>query len=184
MKLDLQDLPCPQPVTRVKEEFEKMKVGDSLKITINNETSKQNIERFLNSIEQDFTSGKQGEQHFISFTKEDRQKKSSNVYDEVLFLKSLSVGDGELGKMLFAGFLQTLKERKIGKIILVNEAVKVICDETNPSFNTLKDLEQMGVKILACGNCLNFFALEPKFGIVSNAYEIVDTLFNSKVVSL
>lgn len=185
MKLDLQDLPCPQPVTRVKEEFDKLRVGESLKITINSETSKQNIERFLNFQNQPFTSGKQGEQYFISLIKsEDAKVKACVADDEVLLLKSLKIGEGELGGMLLVGFLETLKSRKITKIILINEAVKLACDDTTPAFEHLKDLEQMGVRVLACANCLGYFQIEPKVGIISNAYEILDTLFSSRVVSL
>jgi hypothetical protein len=48
----------------------------------------------------------------------------------------------------------------------------------------LSELEAMGIKILACGTCLDYFNLKSKLkvGAVSNMYTILETISNAGLV--
>lgn len=114
---------------------------------------------------------------------------SSFSNEKILFLKSDKVGDGELGANLMVGFLGTLKDLKqnITKIICVNESVLMNVDENHKAFNALKELEKLGIEIISCGTCLEYFgkSQELKIGRIGNAFEILNFIFDKdKVVSL
>ena len=60
-------------------------------------------------------------------------------------------------------------------------------DENHKAFNALKELEKMGLEIISCGACLEFYgkSKELKIGRVGNALEILNLLFDKdKIVSL
>lgn len=94
-------------------------------------------------------------------------------------------GDEELGRRLMNTFLGVLgqAEQSVGAIVLFNSGVKLAC-EGSPVLDELKDLEERGTVILACGTCLNHFGLEKKVvaGKPSNMVEITDTMLRAEKV--
>ena len=97
-------------------------------------------------------------------------------------------GDEELGAKLLANFLRTLAaiDPKPDAIVFYNSAVKVL-GPASASVESLKQLEDAGVDLLACITCLEFFALTEKIqvGHVSNMREIGQLLMAAeKVVTL
>lgn len=181
MKLDFSGKACPIPVIETKKALINLAINDELEIIVDNEAAKENIQRLLKNLNQEF------ELNGFCFKLRKSEIKSSKdeaKQQEGIFLKSLKVGEGELGAMLLVGFLTAVKERKIQKVVLINEAVFIACDDTHPAFNALKALNDDGVDILCCANCLNYFQVSPKIGRSSNAVEIIDTLFETKMVNL
>ena len=87
--------------------------------------------------------------------------------------------DSQLGHVLIKAFLNTLADRDSAPshLVLFNTGVALACGEAD-TVGPLKRLESRGVTILACGTCLDFLDLkeELEVGMVSNMYEIVDTL--------
>lgn len=181
MKLDFSGKSCPIPVIESKKAILNLANGEELTIIVDNEAAKENIKRLLNSLNQTFSNDG------FSFTlikSEIKTNNNENTQSEGVFLKSQKIGEGELGAMLVVGFFTALKERKISKVILMNDAIFMACDESHPAFNALKDLANTGVDIMCCANCLNYFSQSPKIGRASNAVEIIDTLFSIKVIGL
>ena len=108
---------------------------------------------------------------------------------ETIFIAAdlIGQGDNELGRLLMKGFLYALAEgeRLPRRIILMNSAVSLAA-EGSASLENLRRIEARGVEILACGTCLDFFALKASLGAgrVSNMYEIAAFLMEGTVLRL
>ena len=109
----------------------------------------------------------------------------------VLFIGSDVVGRGEnhqLGSLLMQKFLHTVGGHRFKPetIILMNSGAKLVT-ESSLVLGELKQLENQGVDILACGTCLSRFELTDKVAVgkVSNMNDITDVLLKAgKVISL
>jgi selenium metabolism protein YedF len=88
-------------------------------------------------------------------------------------------GDEELGGCLMGNFLKTLldAEKKPRMLVLYNSGVKLAAFGS-PVLETLQSLENLGVEIICCGTCVNFYGLTDliQAGRISNMREIVGVL--------
>ncbi|AJC90279.1 sulfurtransferase-like selenium metabolism protein YedF [Campylobacter subantarcticus] len=192
MKIDCRDLACPRPVMETKKVLEELKENENLEILLNSQASKENVMRFLKSLNLEFSVKDLGDESIISITKDSNiiQTQEQNLQEyNVLFLKSDKVGEGELGKNLMLGFLKTLKDlpNRPQKILCVNESVLINVDSSHLAFEAMRELENLGVEIYSCGACLEFFGKSNalKIGKIGNAYEILNELFGkAKIISL
>ncbi len=93
--------------------------------------------------------------------------------------ETMGRGDEELGATLMAAFLDTLSQFKatISHVLFVNAAAKLAV-EGSPVLPQLQQLEQIGVELLICGTCLNYFDIKDQLAVggVSNMVAIVETL--------
>jgi selenium metabolism protein YedF len=113
------------------------------------------------------------------------------VTNTVLFLGADIIGRGDneaLGHLLMQNFLHTINSlpNRPKTILLMNSGVKLATSDS-PASGELKQLENQGVEILACGTCLARFELTEKVtaGKVSNMYDITSKLLAAdKVISL
>lgn len=115
----------------------------------------------------------------------------------MIFINSNTIGrgDDELGVALMKSFLYALtksavpagrQEDKPSKIIFMNGGVKLVV-EGSEVVDSLKELIDSGVQMLACGTCLDFFKLKDKVAVgeVSNMYEILSSfLAADKVITI
>lgn len=97
-------------------------------------------------------------------------------------------GDEDLGLLLVANYLKLINEEtELPRfIVLYNTGVKLIC-AGSPAMESFKNLEQKGVKIIACKTCLNYFGLMDKMevGMVGTMMEIVELQrISEKVISI
>jgi selenium metabolism protein YedF len=101
--------------------------------------------------------------------------------------EGLGRGDEQLGSMLMANFLRLLgeSEDKPSGMIFWNTGVRLAC-EGSPVLNRLKQLEEQGVKLLACTTCLEHFELTDKLvvGKPTNMMKSIQSMLSSDVVSL
>lgn len=105
------------------------------------------------------------------------------------FIRSEFLGSGadELGRVLMRNFLYTVANHSEvpGGLIFINSGVKLpsVVEEVGES---LGQLAEKGVEILACGTCLDYYDLKDqlKYGRVSNIHEIVDRLATQKIVTV
>lgn len=109
--------------------------------------------------------------------------------ENVLFLKSDKIGDGQLGTKLLAGFLSNIIEvENFPKIIIcVNDSVLINTNEDHEAHFAMKKLQNLGVEIINCRTCLEYFGKinDLKIGKIGNAKEILSNLCKSaKVISL
>lgn len=191
--VDARGLPCPKPIIMAKKTLAEDDV-DSFELILDNETSKDNVERFLvdNNIsfrtEQSngiFTLSVRADNVDITNTSvepscpvpEEQPVKGTTT----VCISGSTMGDGdeELGTVLMKGFVQTLKQCDPlpDKIILYNGGVLLAATD-NPVHASLLELEIMGITVLVCGTCADYYDIKKSLalGTVSNMYEIVESL--------
>lgn len=200
-ELDCRNLACPEPVLKSKKALQDLKIGENLSIKLNSLASKENVARFLRSQGFEPALKEKGDDEFEIIVVKDKELANAlNSNDEsenyrcesgkkILFLKSASVGDGELGKKLLMGFLDTLKKADNAPsiIVCVNEAVLINTNSEHFAHQAMKELANKGIEIINCGSCLEFYdkIKDLKTGRIGNALEILNLLFDKdKVVSL
>ncbi len=92
---------------------------------------------------------------------------------------TMGTGDDELGALLLRSFLKTQAQLDRGPdaIIFYNSGVTLCC-EGSLLLDDLRQLEQHGIEIIACGTCLNFFQLADRLvvGRVTDMLEIATRL--------
>jgi selenium metabolism protein YedF len=102
----------------------------------------------------------------------------------LVFIDGETIGKGndELGRILMRSFLYTLKdlETRPWRIIFIYTGVKLAA-EGSEYLDILKEIESLGVEILSCGTCLDYFNLKDrlKAGRISNMNEIVSSFIGA-----
>jgi len=105
----------------------------------------------------------------------------------LLYVASEAIGHGsdELGKILTPAYLNAfLKGENLPDVIaFVNSGVKLLTAES-PALTALKELEAKGVRLLACGTCLDYFDLKDKLAVggPTNAVEITGLMMSADKV--
>ena len=101
-----------------------------------------------------------------------------NLKNTLLLLSQYGMGTGDeaLGLQLVTNYLNLMNEEAEPPrfVALYNGGVKLIC-EGSPVIDIMKELEQKGVKLLACKTCLRHFDLLNKMeaGIAGTMMDIV-----------
>ena len=107
----------------------------------------------------------------------------------VLLLGSEGMGRGDdrLGLTILGNLLKTLVANPLRpeKIVCWNAGVKLLTG-TSPVVAALQDLEGIGVEILACKTCVEFFGLQDQLlaGEISTMPVISDLLLRSEVLAV
>jgi selenium metabolism protein YedF len=188
--LDCSGKTCPQPVIETKALLDS-KSPDQVKIAVDNEASRENVRRFLESRGYRVSVEQAGERATLFGTKQEGQESAQAEQPAkakvCAFIAGETMGRGsdELGAILMKSFLFSLKELTPlpWRILLVNAGIKLSC-EGSELLPHLKELEEKGVELLSCGTCLDFYNLKEKLrvGRVTNMFEIVSTLSESTAV--
>jgi selenium metabolism protein YedF len=182
--IDCSGKTCPVPVIETKKALEEGHV-DALAVIVDNHTSRENIMRFLQSQGFSVSVMEENEKHRIEATR--CQSDEEVVKDEKKFLvfidgETVGRGSDELGSILMRSFLVTLKELSPlpWRIIFINSGVKLAA-EGSPYLSPLNDLMAIGVEILCCGTCLDYYKLKEnlKVGKVSNMFEIASSFLEA-----
>jgi selenium metabolism protein YedF len=189
--IDCRGMQCPKPLILTKKELNTLEPGQSIEILIDNETSRQNVERFLkdNGVEVSVL-GDKG-QYALKATKTRTDEVTGNeraycppagaMRPHVICFSSDTMGNGpaELGAILMKAFVNTIKEVKPlpSHCVFYNTGVNLVVDGST-LIESFSLLSEQGVEILACGTCLDYFKVKDKLrvGVVSNMYTILETL--------
>ena len=192
-KIDCRNLACPKPVLKTKKALEEMDEG-ILEVVVNSFSSVQNVKRYATNqgLEAKVEEIGNGES-VITIVKGYEcviASEDNEFLEKTIFIKDDKVGEGELGKILMKGFLKTTLEfKKLPKnIVFVNKGVFLTTkDENKEIIEILKEFEKRGVKIYSCGLCMNHYNIAPeelKVGKKKTAYDTMDMLLHTEVVSL
>ena len=88
-------------------------------------------------------------------------------------------GDPQLGRILMKAFLKTLKnlDPLPSTVLFINAGVH-LTTEGSEDIAAIAELEKLGIEIMSCGTCLDFYKKLDKVrvGIVGNMFDIVDRL--------
>ena len=202
-EIDARGKPCPQPVLLVKQAVDAGAAAFS--ILVDNRAAVENVTRYgqnngyriqVEELQGYWrVKGTKGEKAGEGRAPETGQAPGAATPAEVvcgasvqtLVIQSQTLGrdDEELGRRLIKILLDTLavNETRPRTIILLNAGVKLAC-EGSAALEALRDLEKKGVRILACGTCLNHFNLNRalQVGQPTNAYEVVNILLAGNVL--
>ena len=194
--IDARGKACPTPVIMAKKAIS---AGEStFTVLVDNTTAVENLKRLAENQGFDAAVTEQGGAFHLAFVRTGCAACEEAVNsplpapggDWAVFVGRDIIGDGdrELGTNLMRMFFYTLSqgEDKPGAVLFMNAGVKLpTLDEQ--VVEHLKALSAVGVEILVCGTCLNFYGLTDRLrvGTVSNMYDIVTRMQKAgKVVSL
>lgn len=187
--IDLKGMECPLPVIETKKLLESGRVKE-LTVAVDNGAPRENVTRYLESqgycvtVEKcDPQAGAPADTALLLAVKvEEARTTSAQTGKKVVVLvdgATIGRGDDLLGAVLMKSFLHTLKEiePRPWRLIFLNAGVKLAA-EGSDLLTALSELERLGVEILSCGTCLDFFKLKEKLvaGKVTNMYDIVSSL--------
>jgi len=186
--VDARGMACPAPVVKTRDA---LKGGArEIEVLVDNSTARDNVTRFAASQGCEVTVGEEAEcfRLFISRTACAPAEMVEAVTDldaagrkTVVVLSSDTMGRGEeeLGRILIKAFLNTLTENDPPpwRVVLFNRGV-LLAGEGADTVEALAHLGELGVEILVCGTCLDYFGLKEKVavGTVSNMYDILTTM--------
>jgi selenium metabolism protein YedF len=186
--LDCRGKSCPQPVLETKRLIEE-RGPDEVKVAVDNEASRENVRRFLESIGYQVAVDQQEGDFFLvaSRMKEETPNPAREAKKIMAFIdaETLGKGDDRLGAILMKSFLMTLKELKPlpWRVAFANGGVKLAASGSE-LLPHLQELQNLGAEILLCGTCVDFYQLKEQMqvGRISNMFEIISSLTESSIV--
>lgn len=189
IKVDAIGDKCPVPVIKTKNALKDIQEG-ILEVLVDNPISMENVEKMCIEKKLAYSVVKDGEIYKISITKTnekveatEEKKEDSNGTVVVIEADEMGKGDSRLGKTLMKAFVYTLTELETlpETIILYNRGV-FLAAEGSESVEDLEKLVSMGVNIVSCGACVNFYELTEKIkvGTITNMYNILNLQMKSK----
>ena len=197
--IDAKGCPCPKPLMMAKKALDEARRGETFSIVLDNETSKQNVEKFLIDNGHTIVSATMDQGVFtLRVTKELAKETVFPLREEyctpppqnysgehiiVIKNKTMGFGSEELGAILLQGFLNTVSSVSPlpAAIIFYNSGIHLTV-AGSLLLPALKGLEEKGVKILVCGTCLDYYKKKQDLlvGQVSNMYDILEMLTNAR----
>ena len=185
--IDCRNMACPAPVITVKKALEQ---HGEIHVLLNDDTPRENVTRFAKNRGFDVKETHTDDGWSLTITSGDgvRESAQTTTSDDTVFLiTSDRLGDGpeELGRLLMKNLITTLLEGSSlpSRMLFLNTGVRLTCAGSD-LLEALDKLAGMGVEILSCGLCLDFFGIKDKLhsGGTTNMLTIVETLLSSKVV--
>jgi selenium metabolism protein YedF len=188
---------CPAPLIAAKKALRETPAGESFILLTDNQISFDNLSRFLKDNKTDFQFTKDGEVWTLTITRSDHGVSETRAEDYctpeithfekgnyIVVVSSDKMGEGseELGHLLMSNFIKAIKDldRLPQKMVFYNKGVMIVTNNS-PVIDHLRDLEKMGVELLLCATCVNYYSLTEKIGAgsMSNMYTIAEVLTTS-----
>ena len=194
-EFDVRDLACPAPVLKLRELLE---AGErEVRFHVADQLCRSNVTRFANSRGAEIVVEDPEDGSFFITIKAPEPQDPAQEHETTapsavpataasrgprvvqITGATMGSGDDELGDLLLRSFLKTQVEleRMPDAIIFYNNGVKLCCTGS-VLVDDLRELENSGVEIIACGTCLNFFELgdQLQVGRVTDMLEIAGRL--------
>jgi len=172
-------------------------MGETFIVLTDNQTSLNNLNRFLKDNKAPFSVNEEGGVWTISITKVNVEevKSAAEEYctteiphfskgDFIIVFSSDKMGEGddELGHLLMTNFIKALKDLDVlpQKMVFYNSGVKLGADDS-PVASHLKAIEKMGVELFLCATCAKYYSIDDKIhvGSMSNMFEITQLMASS-----
>jgi len=191
---------CPAPLIAAKKALKETAEGESFIVLTDNQISFDNLSRFFKDNKTDFKVSESDGVWTLTITSTSSdfvQSKPEEYCSEeishfqkgnfivVVSSDKMGEGDDELGHLLMINFIKALKDldKLPTKIVFYNNGVK-LATKSSPAIEHLRDLEKMGVELMLCATCVNFYCLETVIGagIVSNMFSMAEAMASSDKV--
>lgn len=193
-EIDARGLACPQPVIATKKALDA--ISDGVVVTIvDNAAARENVSKFAAASGYGVCSEERGGEYVIRITKGTAAAGGASEPDarpagDLVYLitkDTLGHGSDELGAVLMKSFFFTLLEAtpQPRTLLFMNSGVKLTV-AGSPVLDHIAALAGRGVRVAACGTCLDYFGLKDKLAVgeVSNMYAIVSELGAGRTVTL
>jgi len=199
--IDVKGMQCPRPLIETKKALKELNSDEALRIILDNPNSKSNVLKYLGDNDLDAEVRQEGEVFEILVNNADAFneeidaaaycKTNGNKENDYVFVFAkdrIGEGDEPLGKKLAGSFLETMweMEEHPTTIIFLNSGIH-LCLKDSPYLDALKSLEKLGIGLLLCGTCVEYYYKtdEVAIGEVSNAYTILTTITQAgKVINI
>lgn len=184
--IDCKGLQCPQPVIITKKYFDSIKSGNAT-VIVDNDVAKNNILKFAESSGFKCAFESKEGLFYINISKEScctsvSINNNAKVFTIVVGSNTLGNGDDKLGAVLMKSYMFALSESNDipTNMLFINGGVK-LTTEGSDCIDSLKKLQDKGMKISSCGTCLDFYGLKEKLiiGDITNMYTIVEKMNSS-----
>ncbi len=188
--VDARALQCPQPLMLAKKVLEGLTAGERLRVLIDNDTSRDNLVRYLRDHGMTPVLASDGGTFIIDVEKSEAlhlgeaalyctpgRPETGPVF--VVSRGGMGSGAEELGRILLQACLNTLKElTPLPSAILCYNAGVFAATAGAPTAPALAELEKRGVAVLVCGTCVDYFELKGTLvaGTISNMYDILQRM--------
>ena len=200
VKIDGLGKNCPIPLVMTRKAVKALTALDTVQVLVDNTMAVSNIETFAKENGFKFTTKQIEDKKYEIEVVVDEIKKDlketeakscevnmdnkSNIVVQIGSNK-MGCGDEKLGTNLLKAFIFSLTQAEVKPktILFYNSGAYLTC-EGSLSLEDLNNLKDMGVKILTCGTCLDFYGLKEKLkvGEVTNMYDIVTYLEGASLV--
>jgi selenium metabolism protein YedF len=184
--------PCPIPVIEAKKALRKAAPGETVRILVDNDISRQNLEKMAGGLGCRSSFEVQGDGNILVTITAGAGEAAPSGGGQGLVVaigkNAMGAGDDDLGAILIKGFIYSLTELDTPPEILLffNSGVR-LTTEGSPAIGDLKTLEARGTIISSCGTCLDFYRLKDKLAVgnVTNMYAIASAMAGAaKVINL
>ena len=188
---------CPAPLIAAKKALKETAAGESFILVTDNKTSFDNLSRFLKDNNAEFISKESDGVWTFTITKTTNEEAKTKPEEYcagsishfqkgnfiiVISSDKMGEGDDQLGHLLMINFIKALKDldELPQRMVFYNNGVK-LATKSSPAIEHLRDLEKMGVELLVCATCINYYCLETVVaaGIVSNMYSIAEAMVSA-----
>jgi selenium metabolism protein YedF len=185
---------CPAPLIAAKKALKETRSGDSFTLLTDNQTSFNNLTRFLHDNNADFNVSESAGIWTMLITKNRGEVPVTNVeeyctpdishFEKGNFIVAftsdkMGEGDDELGHLLILNFIKALKDLdKLPQHMVFYNMGVTLAVKDSPVIEHLRDLEKMGVEIHLCATCVNHYKIEKniEIGTMSNMYSIAEIM--------
>jgi len=183
--IDCRDMACPAPVITTKRALEQF-AGASITVYVDEGAARENVTRFATSRGYLLTETKLDNGYSLEIASNPASENSKVAIRETgtgrfILVTSDRMGDGpeELGKLLMKNFIITLLDLPDlpDRIFFLNTGVH-LTTEGSEVITALAKLNDLGVEIMSCGLCLDYFRKKDNLavGAVTNLYNTAENL--------
>lgn len=182
--VDCRNMSCPAPVIAVKKALEQQ---TEIRVQLDDGAPRENVARFARNRGYEVSEMRQDGGWLLAISAGDTSPAgmaAPEPDETVLLFTSDRLGDGpdELGRLLMKNLLFSLLESRNlpTRMLFMNSGVTLTC-EGSDVLEAFEKLAGMGVEILSCGLCLDFFGIKDKLrsGATTNMLTTVETLLST-----
>jgi selenium metabolism protein YedF len=191
---------CPKPIIETKKILNQVAVGEMFMVITDNETSFNNLKRFLNDNHSKVNAKREGDVWSLEVTKLHGEIKDNPAEeyctpevgavakgDYIIAISSDCMGHGEeeLGRKLMVSFISIILylDELPSAIVLYNSGVKLAVKDS-VVIEYLAELEKHNVAIVVCGTCVDYYGISNYLGAgtINDMLTITNRLIKAKKI--